>query len=107
MVAQDAGAGFQLCRRTLPEIGLTRVPFAHHTKRTWERRKGLDSADAGHFPGAARRCLVDVLVVGSSIANDAANQILSLGALIRIQQEFLLIEQICLFGHWCVKAILL
>ena len=30
LVAQDAGAGFQPCRRRLPEVGrrLTRVPFA-------------------------------------------------------------------------------
>ena len=49
-----------------------------------------------------RRRLVEVaitvLIVGHSIANDAVNQILSRGALIRIPEEFLLIEQICLVG---------
>ena len=34
LVAQDAGAGFQPCRRRLPEVGrrVTRVSFAHTRK---------------------------------------------------------------------------
>ena len=46
----------------------------------------------------------DCRLVCHSIANDAAHQILSRGALIGIQQEFLLIEQICFVVHKCVKA---
>ena len=61
-------------------------------KPTWERRNGLDSADAGRFPSASAALWMSLspswstVVVGHSIAKDAAHQILSRGALVRIQQ---------------------
>ena len=66
------------------------------------------------YPECHRRLVdvaITVLVVSHSIADDAAHQILTRGALIRMQQVFfqevLLIEQICPVGLQRAKAVLL
>ena len=112
VVAQDQGR--------LPEVGrrVTRASFAHCMQINAPGSDGASNQPGQRrrrtFPACHRR-LVDVtimvLVVSHCIADNAAYPILSLGALIRTPQEFLLIEvifeQICLVGLQCTKAMLL